>query len=857
MPQSTEWDVFDPQQWALSLGMVHVPLFGRFAPQPTYGTHAVLLDGRRASFAISSTDDSSLAFNDDSLAWSWSANLHHTVILDATQQLIFLRRWDSPDVVRKFRLPSRPSGAHQLVRLIEDSPAPRGSDVVLYLLRAFRGIRDALPKDNPLDAIRLFNLCLVAAQAVRESALQNSTIAAARTPADVLSLVAQLDSPFPDLLNSSEASLLGPASRQLPLYSLMDLFLRPERKFNYLLYPHLLLRHASGELFQEAHLSVERTYHQRTFSGFKDVPPPKGSPALGVRFTPPPLARSLVQQSLRLVSQGRSLPSDLCVLDPACGSGVFLLETVRELCSIGFRGTLKLCGFDLSDVSCAMARFCLQEAAIDAAAAGIVITVDVGHCDSLSPETDWGRPDIILMNPPFGAWEQLQEDEKQNVLAILGPTTRRVDKAMAFILKGIRRLPAHGALATVLPAAILETSSGEQWREQLTSEATLRLIGRFEGYSYFKASMVEPAFLLLERRTPEEDIRPEVTVLIAQENEEHRALRALRRFDEATDSDAAGWELFTTDADTFTSASWMPRPQRFSRIIEAMDASDLPRATSLFEVHQGARTGANDVFLVSSSELESYPAQERRYFRLAADNATIKDGKLFPTQFVFFPYDATGLILRDERELQNAVPEFYARKLQPNERALASRAGVDPSKWWALTRERSWQREPGRKLVSTYFGDRGSFAYDDAGAYIVVQGHAWIWKDNPIEQGDPAALGTQALGAGELLSIDFYDTVLPWAYLALFNSLVFEALLMVACPRVQGGQFNLSKRFMDNVALPDLSDSSYVAADILHDLGSVGKALHRGESINVAKLTTVAARAYGISAKWLLSALEE
>ena len=142
------------------------------------------------------------------------------------------------------------------------------------------------------------------------------------------------------------------------------------------------------------------------------------------------------------------------------------------------------------------------------------------------------------------------------------------------------------------------------------------------------------------------------------------------------------------------------------------------------------------------------------------------------------------------------------------------------------------------KLTSTYFGDRGSFAYDTHGDFVVLQGYAWIWSknnsyDEVLDEAD-----------GELLAFD--DTLLPWAYLTVLNSRVFEDLLESSCPRVQGGQFNLSTRFVNRVDLPDLSDDHQITADLVEELALLGKEIHAGKMPDIGKIDRVAMRAYGL-----------
>jgi hypothetical protein len=74
------------------------------------------------------------------------------------------------------------------------------------------------------------------------------------------------------------------------------------------------------------------------------------------------------------------------------------------------------------------------------------------------------------------------------------------------------------------------------------------------------------------------------------------------------------------------------------------------------------------------------------------------------------------------------VPVFYEKFLKPHELSLKRRAGISQNHWWELTRHRTWQVQESPKLLSTYFGDRGSFAWDKGGHFVVVQGYGWLPK---------------------------------------------------------------------------------------------------------------------------------
>ena len=101
---------------------------------------------------------------------------------------------------------------------------------------------------------------------------------------------------------------------------------------------------------------------------------------------------------------------------------------------------------------------------------------------------------------------------------------------------------------------------------------------------------------------------------------------------------------------------------------------------------------------------------------------------------------------------------------------------------------------------------------------------------------------------GGQLEVDlpFDSTDAPWAYLALLNSRVFEVLLSYFCPRVQGGQFNLSKRFVSKVLLLDLLLDNRIANETLDGLTEIGRRIHAGRPWNGHELSELSARAYGV-----------
>lgn len=806
-----DWNPRSSECWANLLGLVRVPLFASSELQT--GDNAILLDGRRGTFAFFDVSEDEAQIDEKMLSWAWSANVLHTVAVNSRDCQMRVRRWDTPGRIRTFNLPNKGLAAEELFESLEASPKARAVTVVRHVLDGFRLIRRTLPPTATLEGVQLLNAFLLAAAKAARNEEVRARFRESREYGDVL-----------DLLDASDRAKLGldalsDALRAEPIGAIAKHFLEPEPRTGCQLEPELLFRHASTDLYQEAHLELERD-PQSYFAGIAPTTPPRGIAPKDVRLTPPNLARILVEQALQAFG---ALSENLVVLDPACGSGVFLQQCLRELVEQQFTGKLSLHGYDISPISSCISKFCLGGPIREALGPQLDVDVNVRTENALTLDP-WVDADLILMNPPFVSRDSLTSGELDQVKSVLGDelAAGRVDMAMAFIWKAILCLRDGGVLATVLPAGLLESESGEAWRSAIARTCEVHLLGRFEGYKYFSTSMVETAFAVFRKR-PERVavIEPAVSVLVAQEGREDAAIRFLRLTQHQIRKRIMGVEFYQAQPSEVLTERWTPvRKTQYLLRKWAQDCS-LPRVTQLFNVHQGVRTRYKPAFVLKVDAYERLPDDEKRMFRPAAGQRSVLDGRLFPREYVFFPYDDAGLLIQTESELQERVPVYVKTVLN------RYRAKLGKGQWWALVRPGTWQYRREQKLLSKTYGTAGDFAFDANGDYAVVQGCAWLWKG-----ADPPP---------------FVQTPLPLAFLAVLNSNVFAVLLEVFCRRVQGGQFELANKFVKSIPLPDLSQVDPTMTSIIGELARFGDIIHnRGLRAIDDGLDAVVARAYGL-----------
>lgn len=746
--------------WANHFGLAVSPLFG-LADAQTSGDHFAMLDGRRGSFAWSSVE--ALAFSqDDSRSWRWSSDLSHHVIVTPTEVSV----GSGTDEGRTFERSSVERHLDDFFQFLEKPRRATLPDVVPFLVEEFLRLWGTAPRNHQQGdaALAAFLVALLATGEPDPAVLEDLSWRKQR---------------------ATELGLDGGLVSDLrPVTIECGMDMRRRTPLNLRLAPSLVLRHAAGRLFQEAHAYL---VHQPQLGLFGDEGVrfvPAFAPS-GAYFTPVPIARLLAESALQHWAR---LPDSLTVADYTCGSGVFLSEALRVLERVGYKGAIRLVGRDISDAALIMSRVAIATVVRDLP--HLKPTVDLARADATEPG-EWPKADVALMNPPFRSWEGMHPDQRRWVLGILGGrASGRPDLSVGFVMRALESLSPSGVLATLLPAGVLASEGLARWRADLLGQATPTLVAILGEHDLFRHALVNVGAMVLAKG----DRRHEPLTLAWASSEPGAAsgaLRAIRRSRQPTASptDRSGppsqWAVTTSSVDALSQRpSWLPGAGALGPLLDGLRTAIETRVEHLFDVRQGIRTGLKDVFLQTKGFVSQLPADERRFFMPAITTGSFVNGRIETKEYVFF----ADREWRTEADVNDACPQFFQRVLHPARSALKGRKGVEVSRWWQLTRPRGWSADSRPRLVSKRFGLLPAFARDLDGGMAVVQANAWF----PTK-----ALIKEAAGGiiRDLLTM----------YWWLLNSRVVVALLREYCPNVAGGQLDLEHKYVRHVPLPNLA----------------------------------------------------
>jgi hypothetical protein len=796
--------------WSLSFGLALTPLF-ESGEIENPSDHSVLLDGADGSFILSETPK--LQEKRGAAAWAWSSNLPHHVLVAGEK--VTVTKWNDPDRPEEFTLKSVADRLDTFYEFLS-SDKVEGHDVVASVVGLFRSVRAE----------------------VGSSKLEDRFSVAAFL--DVLSQLFTADEQTHQFINAWQqirGELVNvPKLGENQLDRVRQAFeVQVNNTFGFSFHGALAVRHAASAIFQEAHFNFESTA-QSDFFGYQAPGLSKPASRQTYHFTPPSLARSLVERAFKDLGD-ITARKRLVICDPACGSGAFLTEALRYARRLGFDGELLLVGRDTSEAAIAMAKFAVAAATHDWQPSGGINT-DIIIADSLASTLP--QADIFIMNPPFVAWPMMAKGLQESVREILGPFKKlnRPDLSMAFVTKAINSGKPGTVVATLLPASILSLDSAQHWRKDLVERSHIAFFGFFGDYGLFANALVQVAAIsLVVGRAP-----GEVLALNASDSARATgdALRSLRRFGGSISASTSGkgWRLAIANQNLLSSRPWQVVPESIEKAISKVRELGMPQVSDLFAVRQGILTGLNAVFILTAKELAALPEKERFFFKPAIFRDAIDKGEAREKYYVFFPYDDEALTITSEDQLIEKVPLYFDLYLKDKKTELRKRSGINEVEhpWWSLSRFYKWVCSSQPRILSKYFGGVGAFVVDERARFIPVQSYAWIPKKISQLKSDEFTLGDSLV-----------------AYCMLFNSPTFSKLLSVFSPnRMSGGQFNLSKRFVNQIPTPFLGGPE--SAPLVASLSSLSTAADRFSRSWMARLEQAAEVAWG---QQLYTALKE
>ena len=753
--------------WTRNLG--HLPIHLK----PTISEKFIMLNGISGNFCLdisNNEDDKNTYFSQ-----SWSSNTKNFLLVNDNSAKLY--NWHKDNQVEEISFKSIGNNLDKFYNYLVAKSHRSNRDVIPVIIDIFKQFRTLTSEyHNPVQAL---NLLFVLLASLEDGDIH--TLDKRKWGLSDLCIPQGFDA-FIDRFKQSTAGITP------------DL--------------NLILRHSAGALFQEAQKEVIFFDSQLDLFGtFSGTTSTKNLIYSSVHYTPSYLARSIVENTLRTLDLDEL--QEIKILDPACGSAEFLIEVLKQLKEKNFLGIVKVQGYDSSETAINTSSFLLNYEKRNVW--GDKLSFDVKQVtDSLVEEWD-NDYNIILMNPPFVSWEQLNDKAKREVvrLTLNDNFNGKPNQASAFFYKAIQHLSNGGTLGSVIPSSLFTLDAYSKLRNEVAEIVDIKLLGKLGNFVFEDALTDVSIFIGHKPKTANS-----VPTLLWTRNEKgivHDALRELRKMQHATEDskNKIDFSIFKPNYFPILEDSWKTISFSEHKLIRDLKlfvaTNKLTTIGNIFNVHQGVRPGNKKVFVLSRQEFLNIPENERKFFLPSVDNDAVKNGVISINNYVWYPYNTNNgdSLINSEDALIESVPEYYRNYLLPNKPELVNRKKQIPY-WWSLSDRAPRLLPLSKGIVSTEFGNSSSFAIDNKGNYIVERGYSWTPRKK--------------------MEDDAY-----YFYLSLFSSPFFDKLLSIYSRRLLAA-YDLGKKYTKDIPIPNVHLSE-VKNNIAYDkMIELGRRLTQGDS---------------------------
>lgn len=493
-------------------------------------------------------------------------------------------------------------------------------------------------------------------------------------------------------------------------------------KYNF----HLISKHALSRIY-EHYVSLLRDNESPDLVLFRDLPEEVQSKDLGSVYTPQYIARFFARY-LREHKTPRAF-RQMRVLDPACGSGMFLRTLLEMQCNPSDEGVTshtiqaafsRTHGIDVDENACQAARLSL-------ALLHLVLTdgfpnelpiATAEAIEHLQAQPD-SMFDAIIANPPFVKWDNLSASIRERLTSFMMESGfGKQDLYLAFLKAAIDHSAPGAAICFVLPHSFLLSKGATALRQTLSEQFAIRVIVDLSEIPVFEQTGSYVILLIAEKThgAQEPAIVAKCRDFVGAALQDTLVGRVRK---------TAGYDVFEASQSTFHRPRWTLLRSEEERVQRSI--LQHPPIERFFDVRQGVITGLDEVFIRPSREC---PREERAVWRpLLAD----RDMERYAvpnrqTCAVFMPFDVNGKKLT-EPALKKEFPQTW-RYLGDHKKLLLDRSTVKNGRpWW----EPAWPRSPEKifvpKLVTPHLILLPRFAVDKEGKYAISRSPYMVPKN--------------------------------------------------------------------------------------------------------------------------------
>jgi hypothetical protein len=519
-------------------------------------------------------------------------------------------------------------------------------------------------------------------------------------------------------------------------YSLIKDFYKPSASpydFNFA----WMSKHALSRIYERYVSILEFPDNESTQLSFINaVPDERRSTRTGSVYTPQFVA-GFFARYLRDNMTPRSFRT-LSVIDPACGSGIFLRTLLEQRCNPLVPGTTSetisqafKTTFAIDRDANAAASTRLSLTLLHLVATGKVpeqlnVTTDDAIRLILSGSSALGSYGAVLANPPYIKLDHLGAEDRATLAAYMGEgVIGRMDSYLAFVKFCLEACEPLGFVCLVLPQVFMTARNARLLRKQVAEEFDVRCIVDLTEISVFEGVGTYNILLIAQRRSASGGVIASAQIARVRGYVGPALQACLDRRSVTT----TYYDVFETGQATFREENWTLLSSADTVI--GAKLSELRPIGEYLNVKQGFLSGADSVFILPKKMI---PNGEESVFIDYLPDRAIRKFAVPPKAdaVVFYPFENGKPLI--ERDLRKRYPKTW-KYLNSHKKHLSERKSVvsGDTPWWRPVRPRDPKNILRPKIVCPHLMLTPRFAVDKRGSYAVSHSPFLISRESAFD----------------------------------------------------------------------------------------------------------------------------
>lgn len=467
----------------------------------------------------------------------------------------------------------------------------------------------------------------------------------------------------------------------------------------------------------------------------------------------------LIQEYKNSIEELEKKFADIKILDPACGSGAFLIKTIDILLEIhkeiqivketkgGYHTAEQfqltkwneesnarmiiennIYGVDINPESVEITKLglFLKIASKNRKLIGLSKNIKVGNSliddksidsrafcweDEFPEVMKFGKFDIVIGNPPYVRIENVGKNEKDYFYSKFESAAKRFDLYMLFIERGLGLLKNEGYFSYIVPNKFTKTASGEKIRNLISKNYDIKTFVDFGHLKVFENLTTYSSIITIRKFHTEENISHYVKIKKIMPN----LIECVVLNQSRSNYEDNLIKVFKFNQRRLEDSPWQFLSKEISILYEKVKNSSQTKLGDIVKkIFEGLITGDNDTYFLYEPTLKEYKIEEKLVFPVPKGKDVRKYSIYWDQRYVIYPYEKAS----EEKKEPISLEKYPNAKkyLEKFKQKLENRQSMKRTKkqWYEMVEPRQFFRFEQDKIITPNLARENNFALDFA-----------------------------------------------------------------------------------------------------------------------------------------------